>query len=394
MDDENRDVAAPSVVQADNGGTTESISTPPLTAGKKPSDGDGAAHAVGPANRYEREIDLDSESTHARVVRLVGTGRRVLELGPATGHMSRMLRDRDCSVVGIEVDEEMAAQAAQYCERVIVGDLDTIGLDEELGSDRFDVIVAADVLEHLRDPLSALRRLREFLAPGGFFVISLPNVAHGSVRLALLEGHFQYQRLGLLDATHLRFFTRESIEELLDEADLAMAEIYHQQLNIDASEVPFDRDAVSAEVMEQLKQDPDAQTYQFVIRAIPFELPGMRAMQRRMRDLATEVARLNEENSRLRETGRQLQELQGALAAIAGKEGQLRASLLDTHEQLFQRDQEISQLRAELLPLRRTLDSLRASQLGAAYLKIRRARRIASKVRDRIARYRNSLRQL
>ena len=337
--------------------------------------------------RYDFEIDLDTDSTHARIVRLVGADRRVLELGPATGYMSRAFQERGCSVVGIEVDPGMAERAEQYCERVIVGDLDTIDLDEELGSDRFDVIVAADVLEHLKDPLAALRRLREFLAPGGCFVISLPNVAHGSVRLALLEGHFQYQRLGLLDATHLRFFTRESLEELLDEADLAMAEIYHQQLNIDASEVPFDRDAVSPEVMEQLKQDPDAQTYQFVIRAIPFELPGMRAMQGRIRDLATE-------NARLREVVVQQRELQEALAAITSREGQLRASLLDTHEQLFQRDQEISQLREELLPLRRTLDRLRASQLGGVYLKIRRARRIASKVRDRIARFQTSLRKL
>ena len=98
------------------------------------------------------------------MVQLVGTDRRVLELGPATGHMTRVLRDRGCTVVGIEVDPEMANQAAEFAERVIVGNLDKLDLDEELGSDRFDVIVAADVLEHLTDPLSALRRLRRFLA--------------------------------------------------------------------------------------------------------------------------------------------------------------------------------------------------------------------------------------
>jgi 2-polyprenyl-3-methyl-5-hydroxy-6-metoxy-1,4-benzoquinol methylase len=346
-----------------------------------------SAASTAPNGYYDFDIDLESDSTHARIVGLVGSDKRVLELGPATGYMSRVFRERNCSVIGIEVDPAMAAQADEYCERVIVGDLEALDLNAELGSDRFEVIVAADVLEHLKDPLSMLRRLREFLAPGGWFVISLPNVAHGSVRLALLEGHFQYQKLGLLDATHLRFFTRESIEELLDEAELAMAEIHHQQLNIDASEVPFDRDAVSPAVLEKLDQDPDARTYQFVIKAIPFELPGMRAMQRRIRDLATE-------NARLREVNVQQHELQEALAAITSREGQLRASLLSTHEQLFQRDQEISQLREELLPLRRTLDSLSASPLGRVYLKVRRARRIAAKVSCRLARYRTALRKL
>ena len=80
---------------------------------------------------YDFEIDLDSDSTHARVVRLVGSDRRVLELGPATGYMSRVFRDRGCSVVGIEVDPVMATQAAEYCQRMIVGDLDAIDLETD-----------------------------------------------------------------------------------------------------------------------------------------------------------------------------------------------------------------------------------------------------------------------
>ena len=97
-----------------------------------------------------------------------------------------MLRDRGCAIVGIELEPGAAAAAAVHCERMVVGDLDALDLDAELGEDRFDVIVAADVLEHLKDPAGTLGRLRPFLAPGGYFVISLPNVAHADVRLALL----------------------------------------------------------------------------------------------------------------------------------------------------------------------------------------------------------------
>src|SRR5882672_1081462 len=87
-----------------------------------------------PAARYHfDEIDLESKSVHADVVKLVGTSKRVLELGPATGYMSRVFNERGCSVVGIEFDPKMAERAAEFCERVIVGDLDTLDLEAELG---------------------------------------------------------------------------------------------------------------------------------------------------------------------------------------------------------------------------------------------------------------------
>lgn len=291
------------------------------------ADDPSEARSTEARDRYELDIDLSGDSTHARVVRLVGSDRRVLELGPATGHMTRVLKDRGCSVVGIEFDRAMAELAEPFCERVIVGDLDELDLDAELGSDRFDVVIAADVLEHLKDPLSALRRLRRFLNENGYFVISLPNVAHGSVRLALLQGHFNYRHVGLLDTTHLRFFTRESIDELLDEADLAVAEVFHQQLDINASEVPFDRERVPADVLEQLAEDPDARTYQFVLKAIALDAPGLRELQRRMRELAHESA-ANETTAH----------------EFAEREAQLRSALVAAHDQMLGRDAEILRL--------------------------------------------------
>lgn len=353
------------------------------------------------APRYDFDIDLGSDTTHARIVRLVGHDRRVLELGPATGYMSRVLVEHGCTVVGIEIDPEMAAEAARYCERVVVGDLDHLDLDLELGRERFDVVVAADVLEHLKDPLGALRRLRGFLEPGGFFVISLPNIAHGSVRLALLEGHFDYQKLGLLDETHLRFFTRDSIARMLDEAELGVGEIMAQELDFDASEIPFDRAGVPAELADQLASDPDARAYQFIIKAIPLDVPGLREVQRRLRDLAAEAGQLRADNRRLQDEVTRLsqpdpsiEELQTALAQIAGREGQLRASLIDAHEQLFQRDLQLNQLREELVPLRATLDRLRASPLGQVYFTVRRFRRAFSAVERRLRRYQALLRKL
>jgi len=214
----------------------------------------------------------------------------------------------------------------------------------------------------------------------------VPNVAHGSVRLALLEGHFQYQDGGLLDRSQLRFFTRESIGELLDAAELGVAEIYHQRLKIDAADVVFDREAVPAALIQKLERDPDAQAYKFVIKAIPLEAPGLREIQRRLRTQAHEIAQLRAADVEARE-------LQSALAAITSREGHLRSSLIDTHEQLLQRDEELERLR-ELLPLRKIYDRLRRSPLGKVYRGLRRLRRLGAAVSRRGSEFRATLRKL
>lgn len=301
------------------------------------------------APRYDFEaINLDSDSVHADVVKLVDEGSRVLELGPATGYMTQALVERGCKVVGIELDPEMAALAEQFTERMIVGDIDQLDLQTELGDERFDAIIAADVLEHLRDPLKAINDLKSFLKPEGYFVISFPNIAHGSVRLALLSGHFDYQDLGLLDATHLRFFTRETFEELLDEAELGLAVLHRHDLNLDASEVPFDLEGVPADLRERLERDPDARTYQYVIKALPMSRPGLREIQARLRELA-ELRESSGEVDELKEVVRdqegRITELEGALAEIGGREGELRRALIEAHDQLLRRDAELESVR-------------------------------------------------
>jgi SAM-dependent methyltransferase len=316
---------------------------------------------LSPARYDFDDIDLESGSVHADVVRLVGESARVLELGPATGYMSRAFVNRGCSVVGIETDAKMAERAAEVCERVIVGDLDDLDLEVELGEDRFDAIVAADVLEHLKDPLAALKRLRPFLKPGGSFVISVPNVAHGSVRLALLSGHFDYQDIGLLDSTHLRFFTRETLEQMLDEAELGLAELHRHELNLDASEVPFDPAAVPAAMRDELEHDPEARTYQFVVKAIAMEREGLRELQRRLREVAE-----------LRGQAHRVAELEKTLADVAGREGELRRALIEAHDQLLSRDGELEKTRQEALALQIRLDGILASPPARIYAILRR----------------------
>ncbi len=165
-------------------------------------------------SRYS--LKPDSHSSHSVILRWLGDGRgrRVLDVGAADGLLSRHLTARGWKVTAIEADPAAAAAAQAHCEHVIVANLD---LEMPALEPSFDAIVCGDVLEHLTRPSAALAALTSALAPRGFVVVSVPNVAHVWMRLSLLAGRFQYVDRGILDRTHLRFFTDSSVRALLTE---------------------------------------------------------------------------------------------------------------------------------------------------------------------------------
>ena len=159
-------------------------------------------------NRYDRTwILLD----------WIGTGKRVLELGCATGYMSRyMTEKRGCTVTGIEVDPKAAEQAANTCSEVFVRDLSSTGWNQGLPERAFDVVVMGDVLEHLAHPEQVLGDVQRLLTENGRIVVCLPNVLHWVTRFKMLFGRFDYRNWGTLDRTHLKFFTVATARQLLE----------------------------------------------------------------------------------------------------------------------------------------------------------------------------------
>jgi len=170
-----------------------------------------------PSPRYV--LKPDPHSSHSLILRWLGEGRgrKLLDVGAADGLLSRRLTELGWRVTAIEGDPALAQAGARYCERMI-----TLNLDREIpvGEGPFDVIVYGDVLEHLVDPLRILVELDRSLAPGGFVVISVPNIAHLWIRLLLLFGRFDYLDRGILDHSHLRFFTERSLRAMLADAGL------------------------------------------------------------------------------------------------------------------------------------------------------------------------------
>ncbi len=152
------------------------------------------------------------------------TARRVLDIGCGAAGLGAAIKARQgAEVVGIEADEGAAAVARGRIDEVLVGDVERLAPEFPPGS--FDAIVCADVLEHLREPERILRMARDWLAPDGRLIASVPNVRHHSVVRSLLEGNWTYEPAGLLDRTHLRFFTRRELEKLFHRAGFVVDEL-------------------------------------------------------------------------------------------------------------------------------------------------------------------------
>jgi 2-polyprenyl-3-methyl-5-hydroxy-6-metoxy-1,4-benzoquinol methylase len=230
--------------------------------------------------RYGTPIDLD-EITNSRVVLLGHVGRepqRILELGPSAGLMTSVLAEWGHSVTGIEIDPVAAAIAGRHAVEMVVGDLEDVDDDgrtplERFAGAEFDALIAADVLEHLREPTNALHAALACVKHDGIVHLSIPNVAHADVRLRLLGGSFDYVENGLMDRTHIQMFTIERLVEMIRSVGLTPIRFHRAVQPVGFSEVPVDENLV--EFGRRLfAGDPDAETYQWVVACQRAEVVG------------------------------------------------------------------------------------------------------------------------
>ncbi len=242
------------------------------------------------APKYDTDVDVSNENmSQTLLALLVGEGQTVLDVGCATGYTAAVLRARGCRVDGIEYDASVAEEAAKHVDRLEVGDVQAMDLLALFGAASYDAIVFGDVLEHLTAPEQVLRACLPLLKPGGAIVASIPNIAHGAVRLALLKGRFAYTSTGLLDETHVRFFTRDTVLSMFAGAGYAVVDLRRTSLGVFETEVAVAEGDYPPAVVAEVSADPEATTYQFVLRAEPlaFADPGaVRAV------LASEAARV------------------------------------------------------------------------------------------------------
>lgn len=262
---------------------------------------------------YAYSVDLQNNSAAAAIVKLVGRGKRVLEIGCASGSQSRILKQQlECDVTGIEVNAEAAAKARLYCRHVIVGDFERMALEQHLKGQQFDVVLFADVLEHLREPAEALRRVKPYIADGGYLCASIPNIVHAAVVMEMVRGNFDYRPQGLLDDTHIRFFTKKSLLHTFEAAGYVVTDI--QRVIYSPAATEFATAPMNGEEQTILRyildHSPESQTYQFIVRALKASgaTAGVDSVSTSLQD---EVRQLS---ARLAAANRKVRELESALA--------------------------------------------------------------------------------
>lgn len=202
--------------------------------------------------------------SHARLAQLVPAGSEVLDVGCSTGYLaSRLAKHKSCVVDGVEYDPAAAAEAQTACRRLFPGDaLDVL---KSLSGSAYDCLVFGDILEHLPRPDLVLAEARRLVRAHGRIVVSLPNVAVAPVRLMLALGFWAYLDTGVMDRTHLRFFTRRSARRLLEDAGFRVVRSYP------TPHPPIDRLRWLGYSMTVLC--PELMALQFVMEAVPEDSP-------------------------------------------------------------------------------------------------------------------------
>lgn len=229
------------------------------------------------ATRYHREVKFDTNDPLARFAQRLPAGATVLDLGCGPGVLGRLTASlkKSCTFDAVEGDPEAVAMARGFYRDIIAADLQSAELATLLPGRKYDFIVLADVIEHLEAPGRLLRRLPPLLAPQGRLLISLPHIGYAGLVAELLTGQFTYRPHGLIDRTHLRFFTRASATRLLALSGFAVAatdEIVKPPVMTEFGATTLD--TLDPAVRGALLTRPDALLYQLLIEATPSGQPA------------------------------------------------------------------------------------------------------------------------
>jgi 2-polyprenyl-3-methyl-5-hydroxy-6-metoxy-1,4-benzoquinol methylase len=175
-------------------------------------------------SKYSQNMPHDLKAAIGWMYDYIEPGTDFLDFGCATGYFGSLIKkSKGCKVYGVEISEDVK-QARKVLDGVYSFDLDG-DWPKEVYERSYDYLFFGDVIEHLKDPESALKKAYDLLKPGGKVLISTPNIAHISTRLELLQGNFEYEPMGILDNTHLKYFTLRSLTEIAQNAGYTIEKV-------------------------------------------------------------------------------------------------------------------------------------------------------------------------
>jgi O-antigen biosynthesis protein len=216
---------------------------------------------------YGRDIDpQQAQDSLSKIFRAIPSGSRVLDVGVGSGALGRWLTARKSATVdGITYNDEEQSLASKHYRELHLLDLERDALPDALLQNRYDVVVFADVLEHLRNAHTVLRSFQKLLAEDGAFIISIPNVGHSAVVLNLLANRIERTNEGLLDSTHVHLLDRMSLGRLVRAAGLAV--VGQDEVRKSTADSEFRGEnwlQLPTSVRQYVQSRPDADVYQFI----------------------------------------------------------------------------------------------------------------------------------
>lgn len=216
-------------------------------------------------NAYNIELDREKIDPLNIMLNNIKEHSRILEFGCANGRMTQCLSEEmHCKVDIVEYDKELFEMAFPYANDGVQGDILAFEWCKRFADRKYDYIIFADVLEHLRNPLRVLKECKKFLRENGIIWISVPNIAHNDIIINLIEGRFNYSETGLLDKTHVYFFTAQTAREMFEKAGFVIA--YEDSICVKTfcSEQLLDKKPEWKEYYDELLRRNDGEVYQCV----------------------------------------------------------------------------------------------------------------------------------
>lgn len=220
--------------------------------------------------KYNFDLDMNSINSNSAILNRIEPNSKVLEFGPAYGRMTKYLKEQlNCDVTIVELDRQAGKSASQFATKSFIGKVGNIEKYywyHDLKNEKFDYIIFADVLEHLYDPKHALELSKDLLNTNGKIWISIPNVAHNSIIIDLINNKFQYREVGLLDKTHIRFFTSISLQDMIDDCNLIVFEKQNLINTVENTEFKNSYDDIHPDIAFFIKnkRNSEGEIYQFV----------------------------------------------------------------------------------------------------------------------------------
>ena len=161
--------------------------------------------------------------------------KKIIEIGCSSGALAREYKkiNANCEYIGVEIMTDYGDLAQRYCDRVIIGDVESFPATFFSDNSDVDCWIFADVLEHLKDPWEILRKISSVLGGDGSVVACIPNIQHWSIQSLISTGDFRYQDIGILDRTHIRWFTRKTIIEMFEQTGFSIKDMWYRIITSD-----------------------------------------------------------------------------------------------------------------------------------------------------------------